>query len=706
VIEPRQDSNSPSVSSQPISIRRGGFRRPCQEWKCGLIDKGIRCPSGPDFRNRCPEKTCSPKRTLAWWRAYLPKSLAVVTIALILLVHNLPTGKTIVAPGPLTLSHAQLIVNPENPHRCDACHDSGTAPSKFNASIADVENPDSFLYSHRQSEKCLSCHIRDMPNLVRFTPHDLPKESLERLTRDAREKLQRPDATKHLLAGLMNALPRQPVVIDDGKLACSHCHIEHRGSQHDLTAITSERCQACHVQSFSSFQQGHPEFSDYPKSKPRALAFDHQSHLDKHFPKSNDVFDCRSCHVSEQGQSNVGKVFRSLSFEVSCAKCHLASIENSHRDGIAVAQVPSIDREYLDKLGLNVGHWPEEASTTFDGSISPIMLWEMQKDETMRSTIAELALLLKDDQLQLRDNIGSSLQSEDAERIAAFAQSSKRMFGEIASDGQAFLKPARYVGVSPEENENAGKTRSKNAFEENLARYASGYSPDIFRQAFEEWYLPHSAVNNSTQTWKPLKTNTHLPNGGWFIDRLRMSVSYIPKGHADPWQVALLELAHRELEPSIEGTNVGHIDRRGDSNDLSIDRVKQLALREILGARNTGKCTECHTQLLVPISSQSVPEEASLWRSTLSHASTRSITRFNHGPHLIQPHLQDCKACHSLDPSSSHNKQGEIMQALARPSEFVSMKKEQCAECHRPSAAGNQCSQCHNYHVNELYQSP
>jgi hypothetical protein len=120
-------------------------------------------------------------------------------------------------------------------------------------------------------------------------------------------------------------------------------------------------------------------------------------------------------------------------------------------------------------------------------------------------------------------------------------------------------------------------------------------------------------------------------------------------------------------------------------------------------------------------------ESTEPWRAEQRPATIRQITRFDHQPHLLLGKLADCTACHRLKKTDAGTAVAQatvsepqrsvqssdavrlIAQADALPattshhpwvvSEFEPMKMADCLQCHRPGAAGDNCTQCHNYHV-------
>jgi hypothetical protein len=701
------------------------YRRPDQQWKCGLQDKGILCTAGPDHLHQCSnlnaDQTCHPRRTLIWWRRYLPVAFATITVAILIATANMPTHREIIAPGPLTLAHAQLISNPQDPHRCSACHTDD--PSSNNVAVISnglssspiADQPisqvsEAVLAKHSQSDRCISCHSKDMPHLAIRSAHDLTVDVLDEMTAWVKQRAKgtlstnKPVVLVSTPVGANSNLQNQPEPMalatgvdpanysqseptsnnDDSikailssnnasqDLACSTCHREHQGPHHDLQAIASSRCQACHQESFKSFANGHPQFENYPSPKQSRIAFDHRKHQDSHFAKTSTAFDCRSCHVDTNSRSNVGQVFRSLSFETACAKCHDASIKSSLSEGAIVFQILSIDVEGLAKNNVAISkspseQWPEEASLMLDGKIPPLMQWLLMGES--EGSLALSGLDLSGDLSKLR------LDSQaDQKSLLSLATASRMTLEKIGNSGQSAFAQ-RFVSSNGE---------SVAPFDNGIRALLRGAPPDLFRTAFENWFDSSKQIGKQ---WKLLKPGSHLSDGGWMIDKNRLSISYIPIGHADPWLASVLESANDLLEA----------DRiRSGSNREPNDVRKVFIAKQLLSAQSIGRCAECHQSIAQPNSTVTQisfrAQDHERWRSKRLSTATRSLTKFDHGPHLIQPQLQTCVACHAMTSEQPKH---------ALHSEFASIKIEQCASCHHPQAAGDNCTQCHNYHASQ-----
>lgn len=700
------------------------YFRPSDRWECGRLRAGLPCSSGPNHRGQCPfhrssqetndgngEKSCRPRRSLWWRRRRIARGLGLLLLGSLLLIFATGFDQEVFAPGTLSSPHAQILSQQSTENRCASCHEINASESvtaflakSFSGHATDRGN---------QTIKCLECHRQEMPQGHLKSPHDLTIAQLSKIT-----AAQVPSGR---LTSVLNLLPKQTLTESD--LGCAQCHKEHQGRFADLTQISSEKCQACHSNRFDSFTHGHPEFTNYPTSQTSTLAFDHQSHLEKHFSAKKQAFDCRTCHFDASEASGVGPVNRAVSFEKACAACHDQPLRSSFSDGLIVIHLPSLDRERIEKAGMQLGAWPEEASLMADGKLSPLLQWLLRGDPKNHSILSRLPSSGALNDLPLDDPAALQLQVDLAAAI-------RDLVRELADGGQPALQ-SRFMKAT---NLDAKDTSNTNAIP--TIELAQGASPDIFRNAWEHWFegsaerqrqakerpqmptaqvsfgLPQSSgvqsepltseskvgsakvdplaqdplaqdplaqdplldeVQEQTRPqksdhsikeesgWKTLSPQTHLPQGGWFLDQTRLAVVYIPNQHADPLLAAWLGLAASYRD-------------RGNH------------FQEMLKPKVLSTCTECHKLSVAAdrfVSDKGTAEYQQIWQADSTHAKTRSFTRFNHTPHLTLPQLTNCTSCHRL----------------ATAGMFEPIQLSNCTQCHTSQGAGNSCTQCHNYHI-------
>ncbi len=162
---------------------------------------------------------------------------------------------------------------------------------------------------------------------------------------------------------------------------------------------------------------------------------------------------------------------------------------------------------------------------------------------------------------------------------------------------------------------------------------------------------------------------------GWFRNDQLFRISYRPSGHADPCIQNWIELV----------TQATDADTRVETKQL---------FEKTISMTGVGLCRTCHTLDQLPDRSFMVN-----WRAEYRNPSVRSFTRFAHGPHTLQPTLQDCSHCHRLDLQAGNAESFLLVDATRSVSNFKPMTKSDCASCHQKGRTGNGCTQCHNYHV-------
>ena len=499
--------------------------------------------------------------------------------------------------------------------------------------------------------------------------------------------------------------------------------------------MTTARCQACHRDAFHSFSTDHPEFKDYPYRGGTNIAFDHIKHRDLHFTKKGAAFDCKACHVQVDQVGVVGQVFRSVSFERACASCHLEPVKSALQDGLIVLQVPSIHINGIMANGTEIGPWPTQASQLTDGVIPPIMRLLIEAEP------GGLALL---DQLPASGRLAEldSHTEKDRDTLLKLSLMTKQLMQKMANDGQPGFRLAieKLLDTSGGGIGNTEPPEQLAVRKPWLDRFASGIPPDLFRAAYDEWFgegdsraktvqtpskgsspfrktssnrmqdddlligggksllnpADDDLLNNSTSNllnapdkskpitagFKDSRAWDQLAFGGWMIDRQRMSMVYVPTGHADPWLSKWIELEEmRRGSSGLPGDQsaqqkIALAQQCRQCHSLhSIDRNQPM--QNLNWSVSFRKANQGDQDLLI---NDSISNEC--WKSKRRAANLRPITKFDHGPHLTLPKLNDCQSCHQLGTR-----------------DFVPMQKNQCSSCHQANAAGESCTQCHNYHV-------
>ncbi len=773
-------NSEPNANPQPQKLRdvTEPRLRPGTRWVCGHSELGFACANGPTTSGACgnqqnvcensgqagdndssacsscalachsrtnasgtnsPWKECEaaanspcvPVRSGWSFRNKLAINLAVVTSAILLCLMFFPQREATFVPGGLSSKHAQILENKLVSERCSLCHPNSHTKSTLSNALA------------TQDELCIRCHASQLPQLHLASPHDLSRSALKRMSLEAvipngmlislstsQTASELPDAT---LVSLTNEISAK---FDNYNMEtqCASCHSEHHGRKHDLQAITDQRCQACHAKQFASFNSGHPEFKDFPRAQPRSIAFTHQAHMDKHFSKKNETFDCTKCHVDSQQIGGVGSVFRTLGFNVACARCHEDSINSATADGWVMLQLPSIMAADVlaadtgNKRARDLSDWPVSAQFGYEGLVPLAMRALLASDKQTAESVALLPVSGELKAIADFDTIGRATTLQ-------IAVGTRELIREIAADGQAawrkrleaVLIAALKRDLQPRENK-------------LLEELCAGVPPDIFRHMEQNWFGNDAArlaskgsdsvdrvpstrlvsarqdddllldslvakpqtdspsdddlllsdpgavdanarrdearldLNNALSKPKKftkLRGAVHVVEGGWYLDDETLSLRYMPRGHNDRTLAAWAEFS-----------------------SLLASSTRRPSLAHLV----PGGCTQCHALDNRARSTSTIND--SVWLAQSKPTTLREITKFDHTPHLTLPALADCKYCHKLLPSGPQaSKLVTTESTLAALCEFRSMHIDQCSACHRPNAANTGCTHCHNYHV-------
>ena len=333
-----------------------GYDRPGDSWMCG--DTEHTCANGPSRNGKCPlAEACQPKRT--WFGRRRIGIFATLAAAVFVLAYALrpSVAPTVFKPGELTTPHSQILAGQLTSARCAACHQS--------ASISPLEWFNSDHEAHRdvgQTDRCLDCHHRTIKPDVAKMAHNLPTQ----VRADIQSRIRLTSATSE--QSWHDMLPEPSV--DQNNVECAACHREHRGPNADLLAISDHQCQTCHENRFGSFATSHPDWTQWPYGRGGDIAFNHSTHLTKHFPSTLNgskpaEFRCNQCHKLDEH----GELSRSVNYETGCKSCHDEAIRVESAKGFDLVALPTIPEE----LAAEIGDWPENATGFLEGDTTPFV---------------------------------------------------------------------------------------------------------------------------------------------------------------------------------------------------------------------------------------------------------------------------------------------------------------------------------------------
>lgn len=571
---------------------------------------------------------------------------ALLTIGIILFALSTDVREQVLKPGPLAYNHAQILAEVSGTQRCATCHESAHGGMKaWLASI--VWQPSS---GQTQSQLCLECHRDSIHTDLALVAHNISADRLLALS----EKQGGSKVSENSVPG--NIASEHSV---SEHIACASCHREHNGAEFDLTSISNSACQACHTERYHSFADDHPDFSMWPFVRRTQIVFDHASHSGKHFPEKKTAFDCATCHVADAA----GASQLTLGYEQTCASCHDEQMTASIGPGIALFSLPTIDVDALADAGFQAGDWPEWATGEFDGRISPMMKLLLASDPAAAEAMETLGV----------DFEFADIDPDDPQQLAASATlvaSIKELFAELSGQGPvaAIHRAQSLELIQPTDDSGL---------------LLAGLSQETLQTALRSW-LPKLPPNTDSEREEEIASPRQLtqprvlsPAGSWTIDDKTFSLRYRPAGHADPllttWLTAMTQ-----------------------NERTSSDPLFRQVVKELTKPTAPGMCATCHS-----VDRDTAGKLAMHWQALNKSHAPRSFTRFDHGPHLIQPALRDCTYCHEIDKTASTSVSYTDHNPHTFESDFLPMSKTQCANCHTKTAAGDKCQSCHQYHVGE-----
>ena len=424
------------------------YDRPSDHWMCGV--RRDPCPNGPTRSGKCPlAAACQPKRSWAGKRRRIVV-LGLVVVGLLMIYAASPSAAPkVFKPGNLATPHAQILSGTLTSDRCASCHESAaTSPNVWFLSAGEGHADVS------QTDRCLKCHHKTIEPSRAKLAHNLPFAK----RRQIRNRIRLTSASEE--DSWHDALPGPAV--DQEDIACATCHREHGGANADLLAVTDAQCQTCHDNRFGSFATSHPQWEQWPYGRGGEIAFDHQSHMTKHFPGTQisgavATFACESCHVVNEHN----ELTRSVSYETGCQSCHDDALKLESAKGFDLFALPTVPEPAANLAG----EWPVAARGFMEGEITPLSDLLMRVDPSIADTIA---------QIPGRDLIKLDPNNPQTNASAATVAAAHRvLLLDLANQGHpALIKRGTQAGVSPKA----------------MALLIRTLPPQILIQAYEKWF--------------------------------------------------------------------------------------------------------------------------------------------------------------------------------------------------------------------------
>ncbi|MBW2391507.1 MAG: hypothetical protein JRG89_24200 [Deltaproteobacteria bacterium] len=677
---------------QDRSFDRSRYERPDRTWVCGHA--GRECPLGPDARGECitthecqpyregdrwmcarptqfggecaggplPDgtccntvATCQPRLSVRALRGRTVRWTVTMTIGLLAIALSGERALDFVFPGPVTHQHGTIEGD------CASCHGAGAGgPAVWvGTAVAGTDRAS-------DSERCLTCHNLGPSSMI---AHSVPAVDLEQATERMRQG--DPDTSRPIRFSLASMGPGIPIR-SGGELACAVCHQEHQGADHDLTALTNDQCQVCHLVQFDRFALDHPPLGEYPYGRRTRIVFNHQTHRDDYYPdEEREIFGCIDCHAPEP----TGRTMTIKDFATICGDCHDGDVRSAGKGGVAFINLPALDGRGLRRVGVDIGQWPRverpRAPSPFVGFL---LAGEDRLSDPDRQAVAQIGEGLSD----LSRNTHFEQQA-----AGRYAWSLKLLLHDLRESGhsaiESRLRSAREIAVFRE------VTRDLDLFEEMSREHWAAINRglrDLARQ--------RAGSSGATNSGKDPEENW-VREGGWYRSSKDAAIRYRSRGHADPFARAWFDLS-------------GGFAHTGDHAGDAASAAEQL-FSDLRQSTTTGKCALCHS--IDPAASRygSLGSARQLnWQSFRPEPNRRLPTEFRHQPHFSLDDADRCDTCHKmrdLGEEEFDEAYKEDTAAAGHVLNFEPIALRVCGECHTQRAAGDNCVSCHNYHQGE-----
>ncbi len=617
-------------------------------WLCTRpVSSGGKCEAGPDAQGICCNKIprCVPIDNLRQRRGRLVKWVVMFFVVLLVSLMTTPWRSQMIDPGELTAAH-QL-----GGGACKQCHQlDGT--DRLRWFVAAFED----RTVHQVNRKCESCHDLGYHSA---SPHSLAPEKLRTLTKSAQ-----PSAVFSLAVFSPEGV--NGAVAGESELACVSCHREHQGRAFDITAIDNAQCANCHQSRHRDFASSHPDFGRYPYRRRQRIIFDHAAHIKDYFNKDRlKIFapaTCMGCHELNDD----GRYMQVGTFENGCRSCHGKDVtgEKLEQKGFAVFSLPALDIAALSEAGLAIGEWPADME---DEEMSGMMLFLLSTDERLRPILRKIAA----GEVELSDLSG---QPETVLRdVQSLAWATKRLLDEWYRQGtRALLQRLRKAAGITGDRLDAGMAGKLpiDLVAQRRQAWFPGLAREMARLAAGQFSKTRRVSVGDNRYDPDLAAEDWVSAGGWYAQDF--SLYYRPGGHAD-------ELLRRWLEMTLP-----------DGNDSP---AKKAAFEQLSDTKIPGQCTKCHSL------DREDKRITVNWRGFRAQPAESTFTTFNHRAHFSLLDDKGCLHCHRLNPEADYLAGYDDFSSQTFRSSWHDLDKKVCAGCHHSQAAGEQCTQCHNYHV-------
>jgi len=529
-----------------------------------------------------------------------------------------------------------------------------------------------------QNMLCLDCHFEQPDAMRAQRPHSADEATLQLAIEKAaqQQRLEMNPSRMPAMQQLASVAP--PANRRGGELACATCHNEHEGRGHDLTAMSSTQCQACHQNQFKGFPEGHPPFTGAAgKTRPpgeandRGISFDHQAHRERYF--GGESFDCNRCHSSDQA----GRFMELNSFARSCADCHTQSETGDHHG----EQIRDVQQVLLRIPPGLEGPWSRDAQSGPPElpATMLLLLAGAQREQTVRA-LDHLYSKADGDLFSWEPSQESGEDENSGDLRQRLTRGVMQLVDDLtAPDATYWLRHrlARALDANPDAEPIAELARSLSEGRVAVKAYAS------------RWLTRNG--NDSI--------GQRSGGAAWYFADNGRVVGYRPAEHVAPLLKSTLDSLTRYLNKKKGKDTPGKARERGETAKANVVEMR-LRLARRAGSSLTSlkapagplnACTKCHQQ------GGGQNSRSIAWQQPNREPGETGFGKFRHAPHFaLLGQSESCQQCHVFVADSDAPSAEMFHQR-----DFMPYEKDMCSRCHKQGQASTDCLTCHQYHWTE-----
>jgi len=473
------------------------------------------------------------------------------------------------------------------------------------------------------------------------------------------------------------------------KEGCSACHAAYgKGPVGWIKAVftktdISDRCLNCHM--FGG---------------PGSKAHNNNLHTDREIQNT----ECIMCHREHSGQSMLTRVLTSQ----QCNYCHKEKFESFSKGHPEFSEkYPSFSRNTIKfdhSSHLNKHFDNPKFSEKAPQSCINCHIVTLADREVRPGTFEAICADCHDSQINKKELVllrlpefsQNLIDPSSLARACNFpekGQSDEEEFQSVSTD-QAALVSAFLLNV-PENDPEAYNQPLQNLIlsmakegTTPLARLIDGHTPKPIAKKLLAGLNPE-VLKQAACSWGlnlEYEPPTAEKYGGWYADMLE--VRYKPSGHRDLVAKSWVEYA---LAVST-------------AQDDEEKFARAIAMRDqLLSAKEgIGGCIKCHAVTAVRSSKGNHPLQVEWGYGKVSN---RPYVHYSHSIHIeILGRKSSCPNCHVLDSQADYMSSFKTFDSSKWVSNFASIKRQMCGQCHAEKEINQDCQLCHVYHFKPSFK--